>query len=452
MVQLFNFLEPHSKSDVAPMTDLVFDLTEVFRASTGRFRMYGILRVVDEIAQAFVRGRHPIRFAVFSYVHEGFVEVYPKLEPDGTVDLAVPLGISEFRIRPVLDQYSRRTRAVLKALGPLMQRRNRTNWRKTSVAFNKIDMNGKTLVSASRPKIISDAMLTLQRKGCKLDVIPLLHDLIPLHKQFGSKTAYFPGKFLSDNQTILSRSRLVLANSEFTSSEITRFAQDGLLPGAIDVRTIQLAHECKNDALHHNIGLPRNGYILTVGATMGRKNLEVIFEALLLLHSRGESVPDLVMAGNLRRTTRKTLRSPKLTPIREFIRVVHEPDQADLVALYKGACAVVLPSRMEGWGLPAGEALWCETPVICSDAPALQEVCGELALYFDPDDPETLADHITQLTQNSAFKRAAKLRIADAKSELRTWSDVADDLLRQVNSADIADSNIQEQHNNHAAS
>lgn len=417
------------------MNGLVFDLTEVFRASTGRFCMYGILRVVEEIARALVRREGTIQFAVFSYAHEGFVEIHPRLDLNENVDLAVPLGIPEYRIRSCHDQYSPAARIMLKALRPLMQHRNRSNWRRAGELGETLDMAGKSLVSASRPKIISDAILTLQRKGIMLDVIPLLHDLIPLHTQFGHKTAYFPGKFLSDNQRVLSRSRMVLANSGFTSSEIRRFAQDGLLPDGSDIQTLRLAHECSTDAGPQTMDLPEPGYLLTVGATMGRKNLEVVFEALLQMQSQGKNPPHLVMAGNLRRTTRKALESPHLSPIRQYIRICHEPAQADLIALYQGARALVLPSRMEGWGLPAGEALWFGTPVICSDAPALKEVCGELALYFDPDDPGALADHITRLTQDSAFERGLRDRIARAKPNLRSWDDVAGDLLDHLTPA-----------------
>ena len=42
----------------------------------------------------------------------------------------------------------------------------------------------------------------------------------------------------------------------------------------------------------------------------------------------------------------------------------------------------VLPSLHEGFGMPVVEALSAGTPVICSDAGALPEVTGGLALTF----------------------------------------------------------------------
>ena len=91
-----------------------------------------------------------------------------------------------------------------------------------------------------------------------------------------------------------------------------------------------------------------------------------------------------------------------------------------------------MPSRMEGWGLPAGEALWCGTPAICSTAPVLKEVCGDLGLYFDPDAADDLAEYIRLLLTDSVFSTELRKRIAEKKSALRTWDDVAEDIVAAV--------------------
>jgi glycosyltransferase involved in cell wall biosynthesis len=57
----------------------------------------------------------------------------------------------------------------------------------------------------------------------------------------------------------------------------------------------------------------------------------------------------------------------------------------DLVALLRGARALVQFSRDEGFGMPALEALACGTPVIASRIPALTEVLGDAALHVPLD-------------------------------------------------------------------
>jgi glycosyltransferase involved in cell wall biosynthesis len=60
-------------------------------------------------------------------------------------------------------------------------------------------------------------------------------------------------------------------------------------------------------------------------------------------------------------------------------------DKGELANLYRGAAALVLPSRYEGFGLPVLEAMACGTPVVTSNDPALREVAGAAAVYSDGD-------------------------------------------------------------------
>lgn len=62
-----------------------------------------------------------------------------------------------------------------------------------------------------------------------------------------------------------------------------------------------------------------------------------------------------------------------------------------LACLYSAATAVVLPSLIEGFGLPAVEAAACGAPVLLSDLPSHRASLGEAALYFDPEDVQAIA-------------------------------------------------------------
>lgn len=411
------------------MSDIVYDLTEVFSAATGRLRFYGILSVVREIGVELVRRDADVRFAMFSYAHQGFIEVQPIRSEDGGVSFDIPMGIRELRVRPPYRRKTLAARALVTVTNPLLGALNRRAWRKAGITRTVMDMDGKTLISAARPKLIADVMHAMDSRKSSVRLISLLHDMIPLHPQFGHKSAYFPGKFLDDNKIVISRSAELIANSEFTKSEIQAFAQKGILPPAPPITAIPLVHECPEGDGPPSLELPKSPYILTVGATMGRKNLEASLNALLHLHETGRDVPLLVIAGATRKTTEKHLETPRLAPIRDKVIGIPSPQQSDLVALYKGALALVMASRMEGWGLPAGEALWLGTPAICSTAPVLREVCGDLGLYFDPDRPEELADHLSRLMTDDAFLSDLKTRIAAQRPNLRTWSSVTDDLV-----------------------
>lgn len=70
---------------------------------------------------------------------------------------------------------------------------------------------------------------------------------------------------------------------------------------------------------------------------------------------------------------------------------------SELANLYSHAKALVFPSLMEGFGLPAIEALSFGCPVVCSDIPIFHEILGDNAMYFNPKDVNDLKRKLTSL-------------------------------------------------------
>lgn len=412
--------------------DIVFDLTEVLLASTGKLRFYGIMRVVAEIGVELARLGAPVRFCLHSPGHDAFFEVRPRIGEGGEVDLGVPEGIRQRRLRSRFYNPNRLRDALAPAIRAGLAGLNRRAWEAGAPDLPRLDLDGAVFVSCARPKLIVDMMATLERQGAAPLLVPYLHDMIPLHDYFEHRQKDFPTNFIGDNRTVVAAARRVLANSAFTRDEILSFSARGDLPPVSDVRAVPLVHECPPGEGPPTAPVPGEPYVLTVGTTLGRKNLGAIYDALRDLRARGRPAPRLVVAGAVRKRTAKHLKSEEMAPIRDLVELRHSPAQSDLVALYRGAVAVLVPSRMEGWGLPAGEALWLGTPAICSTAPVFREVCGDLGLYFDPDDPAALAAHIDRLISDPRHAERLRARIAAAKPSLRTWEHVARDLLDAV--------------------
>ena len=94
--------------------------------------------------------------------------------------------------------------------------------------------------------------------------------------------------------------------------------------------------------------------------------------------------------------------------------------QPELIRLYRSAALVVVPSRFEGFGLPAVEAMACGTPVVATRAGALPEVMarGGGGLVVPRDDPAALAAALQQLLdapeRRAQLGAAARSRVADA--------------------------------------
>jgi glycosyltransferase involved in cell wall biosynthesis len=135
-----------------------------------------------------------------------------------------------------------------------------------------------------------------------------------------------------------------------------------------------------------------DSYLLFVGAIQERKNPLAAADAAAAV-----GLPLLVAGPE---------REPRLA--RELERrgatlhgYVSKPDLAEL---YRGAAAVVLPSRYEGFGLPVLEAMACGTPVVCLRDAAMREVAGDAAVFADEGG---LADAIRRaMAERERFARA----------------------------------------------
>lgn len=71
--------------------------------------------------------------------------------------------------------------------------------------------------------------------------------------------------------------------------------------------------------------------------------------------------------------------------------------RATLPHLYNAATLTVVPSLLEGFGLPVVESMACGTPVVASHAASLPEAGGSAAVYFDPCSPDSLATELARL-------------------------------------------------------
>lgn len=102
------------------------------------------------------------------------------------------------------------------------------------------------------------------------------------------------------------------------------------------------------------------------------------------------------------------------------------PNEA-LVALYRRAALVVVPSRYEGFGLPAAEAMACATPVVATRAGALPELVetGGGGVLVERDAPGALAKGIAQLLEQPEARARLGERGRRGVVEAYSWPRVA---------------------------
>jgi glycosyltransferase involved in cell wall biosynthesis len=95
-------------------------------------------------------------------------------------------------------------------------------------------------------------------------------------------------------------------------------------------------------------------------------------------------------------------------------------DNPTLAALFRRAAVIAYPSLVEGFGMPALEALAGGAPLVTTSGSALEEVVGDAALLVEPADADGLARALATAIDDPQV--AARLRAAGpARAATFTW-------------------------------
>lgn len=147
--------------------------------------------------------------------------------------------------------------------------------------------------------------------------------------------------------------------------------------------------------------------ILFVGHLEPRKNLVILLEALAI----DPDLPRLVLAGRPKAGHRAQLeRRARDLGVDQRVEFRNAPSDAQLSELLSTAGCLVLPSHLEGFGLPVIEAQRAGVPAAVARAGALAEVGGPLAASFDARDPQACARalRVSLARPPGELQRAAK--------------------------------------------
>jgi glycosyltransferase involved in cell wall biosynthesis len=183
----------------------------------------------------------------------------------------------------------------------------------------------------------------------------------------------------------LARADTLLFISEFERRQTARFFGDAFLDRSHVIYTAVDWTRYAGGGVSEAVGrLASRPYILTVAHQFPHKNLETLIGAFASL---GTSHPDLslVLVGKPSpplQAAADSLLSPGTSSRVHFTGFVSD---ADLGHLYRNMELFALPSRYEGFGMPAVEAMAFGKPVLLADGGALREVTLDKAAYLPID-------------------------------------------------------------------
>lgn len=166
-------------------------------------------------------------------------------------------------------------------------------------------------------------------------------------------------------------------------------------------------------------GVHKNhGVLADMLAVLRRSNADV----RCCVTARAEDVPALV----------ERARAARVDNLLDFVGTVAS---AETWRLLRSAAAVVLPSKLESFGLPYFEAMAVGAPIVAADREHAREACGDAALYADADSGEAFAAGVLRIRESAtlAAALAVKGRARFAAVSVRP-GDVAGEYLRILES------------------
>jgi glycosyltransferase involved in cell wall biosynthesis len=314
-------------------------------------------------------------------------------------------------------------------------------WSKLSGSFAEPYTFGRRLVryfkkNNPRYDIIHDnqslcyGLLTLQKKGFSIISTvhhPITHDRDLALEAATNRTQRWLVRrwygFLHMQQKVVQELTHVITVSLRSQKDITiafdrPLEKIHVIPNGIDTEIFRPLAE-----------IPRRPWqiITTTSSDQPIKGLSILLNALALVRVKFPQVR-LTVIGKLTEngSTEIELRKLQLEDCVHFLTGI---STEQLVMEYANAKCAVVPSLYEGFGLPAGEALACGIPLICSDGGALPEVVGAAAYLVKAGDIAELADALTQLLTNDSL--CAQLSNAGRSHSLKhlSWPVVAETLV-----------------------
>ncbi len=216
----------------------------------------------------------------------------------------------------------------------------------------------------------------------------------------------------------LASSDAVICVSEATRNDLAKFHRRFAKKATVIHEAGALIDETGSDQSATDFTAP---YAIFVGNVSPNKNPGALVAALKILETHGRPVKVYHVGGDGASLLARALQSVALASPIETVSGLS--DEA-LAAAYRGATCMIAPSTYEGFCLPVIESQALGIPVVCSDIPVLREVAGEGALFFDPYDPEAIADCL-DLTMRDADLRE-RLAAAGRRNATRfSWNRAA---------------------------
>jgi glycosyltransferase involved in cell wall biosynthesis len=216
----------------------------------------------------------------------------------------------------------------------------------------------------------------------------------------------------------------MIAISEAARDDFVRTL--GLHPGAVDVTPLAtdapVVEPMPEPPLRERLRLGKRPIVLSVAQKRRYKRLDVALRATADLRDHGAA---LVLVGPSTPHEEELRALAHQLEIEDRVHFLDWVTERELEGLYDACSLFVLPSLIEGFGLPVLEAMRRGAPVACSNRASLPEVVGDAALTFDPEDQSQVTAAIRRLLVEPQLRKRL-VRLGQERAASFSWRRTAE--------------------------
>lgn len=239
-------------------------------------------------------------------------------------------------------------------------------------------------------------------------------------------------RYYGQIERALASANAIIADSQSTANDLTNLLN--VDPRRIDV--IHLATDMQpialaSDAQRHigDKAWHADQFMLFVSTLEPRKNIPMLLRALRIAVDRKPHASyRLALAGRRGWLDREIWQTLAELHLEDVVTWIDSPNDEEIRWLLSACRLYLNPSRYEGFGLPALEALACGAAVVVADASSLPEVVGDAGLKLPVADPLAWADAIEHLWEDQAARQVLRDQ-APAQAAKFSWQRTAEQTL-----------------------
>lgn len=260
--------------------------------------------------------------------------------------------------------------------------------------------------------------------------IGLIHDVGFL--SYPDLYEYTRRKLKNQTDALVRRSDIVIAVSKATKCDILSHYD-------IASNKISVCYEGIDERFvpGGEIYKSKNPYILFIGALKKQKNIPVLLQSFRIFLDISKKTYDLFLVGGDYWVDPEIKETIARLHLQKRVQIMGYVKDIDVPKYYRSALAFASPSLIEGFCLPAVEAMASGCPVICSSVGAFPEIVGKAGILTDPTDVDMLAKTFLRVSENRTLRLKMR-KHGLKKSKQFTWQTFASNVYALYKNLDTA--------------